>query len=249
MYQFFIQSENIRGSEVVVSDPQDVNHIKNVLRIRPGEKLAFCCEATGKEYVCAVTTLGEKEVRASIEDINGVSGELPVRLVLFQGLPKSDKMELIVQKAVELGAAEVVPVAMKRCVVKLDAKKATKKVTRWNEIAKGAAKQSKRSCIPEVTQVLSFSDALEKAQGLDMILVPYEDALGMEHSREIIKRTKGKSSVGIFIGPEGGFEEGEILQAKEAGAEVITLGHRILRTETAGLSVLSILMFLLEEDQ
>lgn len=248
MYQFFIEPENIQGSEVAVSDPQDVNHIKNVLRIRPGEKLAFCCEATGKEYICSVTALEEREVRASIEDINGVSGELPVRLVLFQGLPKSDKMELIVQKAVELGAAEIVPVAMKRCVVKLDAKKSAKKVMRWNEIAKGAAKQSKRSCIPEVSQLLSFSDALKKAQELDMILVPYEDALGMEHSREVIKSTKGKSSVGIFIGPEGGFEEGEILQARETGAEVITLGHRILRTETAGLSVLSILMFLLEED-
>ena len=183
-----------------------------------------------------------------IEDINGASGELPTRIVLFQGLPKSDKMELIIQKAVELGASEIVPVATKRCVVKLDAKKAVKKVQRWNEISKGAAKQSNLSRIPEVKAVITYADAVKYGEKLDMLLIPYEDAKGIAHSRQVMQSVKGKDSVGICIGPEGGFEEKEVELAKEAGAHCITLGHRILRTETAGMTTLSILMFLLEED-
>lgn len=248
MYQFFIKPENIRDSEVIITDPQDINHIKNVLRMRLGETVALCCEELEKEYVCSLNRLGDDEVRAVIEDINGASGELPVRLILFQGLPKSDKMELIIQKAVELGVSEIVPVATKRCVVKLDVKKAVKKVQRWNEIAKGAARQSRRSRIPEVRPVMGYADALEYGKALDVLLIPYEDAKGIAHSRKLMEAVKGKESAGIFIGPEGGFEEREVELAKEAGAHPVTLGHRILRTETAGMAALSILMFMLDED-
>lgn len=248
MYQFFINKENIRGSEILLNKPEDINHIKNVLRMRPGEQVCFCCEETGKDYICRLSDVGSEEIRAAIEDIEGASGELPVRLVLFQGLPKSDKMDLIIQKAVELGAFEIVPVAMKRCVVRLDSKKAAKKVQRWNEIAKSAAKQSKRSHIPEVKEVMTFPEAVSYAEKLDLVLLPYEDAEGIRHSRQVLSSVKGKKSAGIFIGPEGGFEEGEVSRAVEAGAHPITLGHRILRTETAGMAVLSILMFMLEED-
>lgn len=248
MYQFFIQPDNIKENDILITDSQDVNHIKNVLRMKKGEKIALCCEETGREYLCCVAEFEEDGIRVAIEDINGKSRELAVRITLFQGLPKGDKMELIIQKAVELGAAEIVPVATKRSVVKFDTKKAAKKVQRWNQIAKSAAKQSKRTMIPEVKSVLSWKEALEYGKGLDMLLLPYEDAEGICHSREVMASVKEKQSLGIYIGPEGGFQKEEVEQATEVGAQTITLGHRILRTETAGMAVLSILMFMLEED-
>jgi len=247
MYQFFIQPDSIKEDEIWIADPQDVNHIRNVLRMKKGEKVSLCCEAKGKEYICSIEEIESDIVKAAIIDINGESRELPVKITLFQGLPKSDKMELIIQKAIELGAAEIVPMATKRAVVKLDAKKAAKKVQRWNEIAKSAAKQSKRGLIPEVKPVMSFKEAVEYGKSMDMLLIPYEDAKGIAHSREVVETVKDKKSLGIYIGPEGGFPE-EVSLAMKAGAEPVTLGHRILRTETAGMTLLSILMFMLEED-
>ena len=174
--------------------------------------------------------------------------ELPNKIYLFQGLPKGDKMELIIQKAVELGVYQVIPVEMKRCVVKLDAKKADKKIARWQQISESAAKQSKRMLIPEVHSVMTYKEALNYAAELDIVLVPYELAKGMKETRDLIGRIMPGQSVGIFIGPEGGFEEAEIEQALESGAKSITLGKRILRTETAGLAILSVLMFQLERE-
>lgn len=248
MFQFFIDAGAIREDGIHIEDPQSVNHIKNVLRMKPGEKIRFCCEAKEKEYTCSIVSLENEEIFAQIEDIDGESRELPCDLILFQGLPKGDKMELIIQKAVELGARKIVPVATKRSVVKLDDKKAKKKIERWNLIAESAAKQSKRNRIPEVTSVMKYAEAVKEAQKLEAILIPYEDARGMSHTREVIDGMKGKKSIGIFIGPEGGFEDGEVELVREAGGHVITLGHRILRTETAGLTTLSILMYQLEED-
>lgn len=157
-------------------------------------------------------------------------------------------MDWIIQKAVELGAWAVVPVEMKRSVVRLDGKKAEKKVQRWQQIARSAAEQSRRMRIPEILPVTDFSGALKVAQSLDVLLLPYELARGMEETREILKAISPGESVGIFIGPEGGFEETEVERAVAAGARTVTLGHRILRTETAGMTLLSVLMFHLEED-
>lgn len=249
MFQFFITPDQIRENDIIISNEQDVNHIRNVLRMRHGQHISLCCQENCKEYICVIQEIRPDQVRASIEDINGDSRELPVKITLFQGLPKSDKMEFIIQKAVELGAAEIVPVASRRSVVRLDEKKATKKVQRWSEIAKSAAKQSKRSLIPEVHPVMTFCEALEYGKSMDMLLIPYEDAKGIGHSREVMASVKGKSSLGIYIGPEGGFQMEEVEEAVETGAFPITLGHRILRTETAGMAVLSILMFMLEEDE
>ena len=156
-------------------------------------------------------------------------------------------MELIVQKAVELGVYKIVPVAMKRCVVRLDDKKAAKKVERWGEIARSAAKQSGRGIVPKVGGLLKFDEALMLSKELDVVMIPYELAEGMEQTKQIMESVKPGQSVGIFIGPEGGFEKEEVEQAKEAGASEITLGKRILRTETAGLTALSILMYHLEK--
>ena len=183
-----------------------------------------------------------------IESQEESSTELPSRIYLFQGLPKQEKMEWIVQKSVELGAYQIVPVSMKRCVVKLDAKKAAEEAGNdGRKFPESAAKQSGRSVIPEVIPVCTFKEALEQAKQLDVILVPYECAEGMKETKALLEKIWPGQSVGIFIGPEGGFEEAEIEQALAAGAHTITLGKRILRTETAGLTTLSVLMFHLEE--
>ena len=195
-----------------------------------------------------IENAGEDEVLLHILYVQEPDYELQNRIYLFQGLPKADKMELIIQKAVELGAYSVVPVSTRRCVVKLDNKKAEKKVSRWQQIAESAAKQSKRMLVPEVHSVMTFKEALVYAKELDVLLIPYELAKGMKETKELIRSIEPGKSIGVFIGPEGGFEEQEVADAMEAGAKPITLGHRILRTETAGLAVLSVLMFQLEDE-
>jgi 16S rRNA (uracil1498-N3)-methyltransferase len=175
--------------------------------------------------------------------------ELPSKITLFQGLPKGDKMDLIVQKAVELGASEIVPVAMKRCVVKLDQKKESSRLKRWNAISESAAKQAKRMIIPQVTPVMTFSQALEKGKKCDVLLMPYELARGMGETRKILQDIRPGQSVAVFIGPEGGFAQEEARMAEAAGASFLTLGKRILRTETAGMTMLSILMFQMEQEE
>ena len=201
-----------------------------------------------KVYRCAIASIGEDKVELNIMWAQEKGMELPSKIYLFQGLPKSDKMELIIQKAVELGVYEIIPMATARAVVKLDQKKAAAKVKRWQAISESAAKQSKRLLIPEVKEPVKFSEALKLASDLDVRLIPYELAEGMDGTRRIIQSVKPGQSVAVFIGPEGGFEEAEVELAKEAGFQAITLGRRILRTETAGMTVLSILMYQLEEN-
>lgn len=244
MYQFFVPPENIQGNRVVITG-EDVNHIKNVLRMKEGEEIAVSNGEDGKEYRCGILSLGE-EILCELRFIKEDDIELPSKITLFQGLPKADKMELIVQKAVELGVYEVIPVSMKRCVVKLDDKKQKSKIARWQSIAEAAAKQSKRSIIPQVQSVMTMKQALAYAKEMDMVLVPYEMADDMGKTREIIDSIRPGMHIGFFIGPEGGFDEGEIQSAMDEGAVPITLGKRILRTETAGFTVLSILMYHLE---
>lgn len=246
MNQFFVEESQIHGSEISI-EGRDVNHIKNVLRMKPGEEIMIS-NGTDKHFVCSILVISEQQVIAKIVDIDTNSTELPVKLYLFQGLPKADKMELIIQKSVELGVHEIIPVAMKRCVVKLDAKKERSKIVRWQAIAESAAKQSKRMVIPNISRVMNFKEAVAYAKSLDYNIIPYEFANGMEKSKQIIKSLDQYKSVGIFIGPEGGFEEAEIAYAKENHMQIISLGKRILRTETAGLTALSIIMFELEQD-
>lgn len=244
MHHFFVTPDQVRDGRIYI-DGSDVNHIKNVLRMRNGETLKIS-DGNNKKYLCQIETMTSDEVCAVIMEEQSQDTELPSRIVLFQGLPKGDKMELIVQKAVELGAYEIVPVATRRSVVKLDAKKASKKVERWNSIAESGAKQSGRNVIPKVTDVLSFKEAVLYAKKLDVVLIPYELAEGMSKTREIISGIKPGQSIGVFIGPEGGFEAEEVAFAMHEGAAPVTLGKRILRTETAGLTTLSVLMYHLE---
>ena len=244
MQHFFVTPDQVEKPYIYI-EGSDVNHMKNVLRMRAGEKLEIS-DGDNRKYVCQVCDYVEGRAQLEILEERELDAELPSQIWLFQGLPKSDKMELVVQKAVELGAYAVVPVAAKRSVVRLDGPKAEKKVKRWNEIAKSAAKQAGRGIIPEVKSVCSFDAALKAAGSLDVILFPYALAEGMDYTRKVIEEIQPGQSVGIFIGPEGGFEREEEEKALEAGARVITLGRRILRTETAPLMVLSILGYHLE---
>lgn len=245
MYQFFVEPSQIMGKRIVIQG-SDVNHIKNVLRMRVGEEIAVSNGVDGREYRCGIEEFTADEVICSLRFIKEDGVELPSKIYLFQGLPKADKMELIVQKAVELGAYEIIPVAAKRCVVKLDEKKAAGKRSRWQGIAEAAAKQSKRGIIPQIREVMNMKQAVAFAQQMDVRLIPYELAEDMGHTRELIGAVRPGQSVAIFIGPEGGFEETEIQEALQAGIEPITLGRRILRTETAGMTVLAWLGYLLE---
>ncbi len=249
MYQFFVESTQVQGDEIVITG-SDVNHIGNVLRMKAGEKIRVS-DSAGRSYFCRISEITSDMVRAGIEREDELGTELSNRIVLFQGLPKADKMELIIQKAVELGASEIIPVAMKNCVVKLDDKKAAAKVSRWRSIAESAAKQSKRTLIPTVQMPVSWKGALNLAKELDITLVPYENERGMQATREIIGGIGGNESIGIMIGPEGGFSDAEITMVDEAHVDCgsfhrISLGRRILRTETAGLATLAMLVYQLD---
>ncbi len=241
-----MEEGQICGDRIVITG-EDVNHIKNVLRMKIGEEIAVSNGVDGREYRCEVAQLLSDEVVCKLRFIKENDVELPAQVYLFQGLPKADKMELIIQKAVELGVYSVIPVATRRSIVKLDDKKAAAKQNRWQGIAEAAAKQSKRKIIPKIEKVMSFAEALEMAKELEVRLIPYELAEDMSHTKEIIERIREGQKIAIFIGPEGGFDETEIALASEVGVEPITLGKRILRTETAGMTVLAWLMYHLEK--
>lgn len=247
MYQFFVEPGqiNLNDNRVIIVGG-DVNHIKNVLRMKPGEELNVSNGLDGREYRCGIEALEENRIICRLRFVKEDNVELPAKVYLFQGLPKGDKMDLIVQKAVELGACEIIPVAARRCVVKLDGKKAAAKTARWQGIAEAAAKQSKRGIIPLVREVTDFREAVREASDMDVRLIPYELARGMEKTKRILDGLQPGQRVAVFIGPEGGFEEDEIRLAAESGIEPVTLGRRILRTETAGMAVLAWIGYVLE---
>ena len=245
MYQFFVEPHQIQGNRVLI-EGSDVNHIKNVLRMKPGEEIAVSNGLDGKEYRCGIAQLEEDRIVCELRFVKEDGVELSAQVYLFQGLPKADKMEMIIQKCVELAVHAVVPVATKRCVVKLDDKKAKSKISRWQGIAEAAAKQSKRRIVPEILDVMSFKQAIQFVKDFDVRIIPYELADNMERTKEIIGALQPGQRIAVFIGPEGGFDEAEVQEALDNGTEPITLGRRILRTETAGLTVMSWIMYRLE---
>lgn len=263
MYHFFTSPENIdaqKGTARITG--QDVNHILNVLRMKAGDQI-LVSDGEGTDYTCEILGKADEEsISLGIISAGGSLSEPGVRFYLFQGLPKSDKFEHIIQKSVELGVYEVIPVQTARSIVKYDEKKARTKRERWQKIAESAAKQSRRGIIPNVREVMTFKEALKYASaGFDMDggaaqregdagtinIIPYENFKDMQSTRRILSDIRPGMSVGIFIGPEGGFEEKEIQMANEAGVRCISLGSRILRTETAPLMLLSVLSFSLEQ--
>ena len=242
MYNFFVKQNEFNN--IFEISGTDFNHIKNVLRMKVSEQILVTFNE--QTDLCEIVEFKEDCVVAKILEKNYKESELPIKIYLFQGLPKSDKMELIIQKAVELGVYKIVPVEMNRCVVKLDAKKKNQKTERYNAIAEAGAKQSKRNVIPTVESVLTFKEALELAKTLDLFIAPYESEKGIEGTKTALSKIKSGMSVGVIIGPEGGFEDREIEAVKNLGAEVISLGKRILRTETASITALSMLMLYAE---
>ena len=245
MNRFYTRPENIREGQAWL-DADACNHMKNVLRMQPGDEFVLC-DGEGRTYLCSITSFASQSVVAKILDMSKEYHELPVKIVLYQGLPKKDKMELIIQKAVELGASEIVPVMTKRCVAKLeDPKKEARKLERWNAIAKSAAEQSRRDVIPVVRPVMSFADAIREMSSLSTGILPYEEAEDMKQTAEVLREAALGQSVGILIGPEGGLEGSEVQEAMALGIRPVTLGRRILRTETAGLVTLSMLMYEIE---
>lgn len=245
MNQFFVEPTQIQDKKIVISG-KDFNHIKNVLRMKIGEELSVSNGIDGKEYRGIIEEFTEDSVICALAFVKEDGVELPSKVYLYQGLPKADKMELIIQKAVELGVYEIIPVATKRAVVKLDEKKSKSKTARWQAISEAAAKQSKRAIIPNVQEVLTFKEALADCRKAEIKVIPYELAEGMDKTKEIIGSLKPGQDVAIFIGPEGGFDDGEIETAIAAGVVPVTLGKRILRTETAGFTILSWIMYQLE---
>ena len=251
MHHFFVEPGQMEGEQVRITGP-DVNHIKNVLRMKPGEQILLS-DGKGTNCLCEITEIESSRVLARILPELVEDTELPVEVTLYQGLPKGDKMEFIIQKCVELGVSRIVPVEMARSVVKLDKKKEEAKRKRWQGISESAAKQSKRMIVPEIGPVLSYKEAVAEAASMDLFLLPYEDseslsgAGGMELTRSLIGGLEPGTKCAVLIGPEGGFSDGEVEAARNAGARTVTLGKRILRTETAGLFVLSAVGLLLED--
>ena len=246
MHHFFVNPEQVEDGLIRITG-SDVNHIKNVLRIKQGEEM-LVSDGTGRDYLCQAEEIAGQEVTVRILETEEEGRELPSRIWLFQGLPKSDKMELIVQKAVELGAAGIVPVSTRNTVVKLDPKKEEAKVKRWQAIAESAAKQSKRSLVPRVSGIMTLKEAFDyvESQGFSVRLIPYEHEAGMDGTKTELDAAGPGQDIAVFIGPEGGFDEREIELALSKGVRPISLGRRILRTETAGLALLSVLMMRLE---
>lgn len=249
MLHIFASPEDMVGDLLHVTGVE-VNHIKNVLRLQPGDEVSVSNGVDDKEYRYGIEAMTDDEVTMRLRFVKEADVELPVRVILFQGLPKADKMEFIIQKAVELGVSEIVPVSMHRSVVRLDDKKADKKVARWQQIAESAASQSRRSVVPTVHAPMTMRQAVQYAkENTEIRLLPYELQETDSSTDEILQEIQPGNSISIFIGPEGGFEPSEVELAREADIKPISLGRRILRTETAGLTILSWLIYLFEIKQ
>lgn len=245
MFNFFATADMRTQNGYMISGG-DFNHIKNVLRKNVGDKILV--SDSGESHLCEIEKIESDYLTARITERNYNDTSLPIKLYLFEGLPKSDKLELIIQKAVELGVNGIIPVEMENCVVKLDQKKKSTKLVRWQSIAESAAKQSKRNIIPTVFPVTEYKTVLENINKLDLLLVPYECAKGMKATKDALLKLKKGMKVGIIIGPEGGFSQKEIEKAEACGAEIISLGKRILRTETAAITAVSMCMLYSETE-
>ncbi len=243
MFNFFVEPENLQDNVFLITG-SDYNHIKNVLRMQVGSEFLVNCD--GVSNLCRLQDFTTDAVLAEIVQENYQNTELNTKIYLFQGIAKGEKMDWIIQKCVELGCFEIIPTEMTHCVVKLEDKKKKQKQTRWQAISESAAKQSKRTVIPAVLEPMSFKNALNYAKDLDLLLVPYENARGMVATKEALETIKNGNKIGIFIGPEGGFAEAEIEALTSLSGKTISLGSRILRTETAAITAVSMCMLYTE---
>ena len=251
MPRFFVRNEQIKGTTIEILG-EDVKHIGNVLRKQIGDNVEICDQDTEKSYICKIEEIENESILTKIiEELQGYNDKIKVDI--YQGLPKADKMELIIQKSVELGVNAIIPVAMKRCVVKIDTKDEIKKITRWQKIAESAAKQSGRNTIPEIKNIINIEKVNQLIKEYDSVIVAYENEKENTIKHELLKlkekvKANNKIKIAIAIGPEGGLEEKDVELLKQNGAKIVTLGNRILRTETVALNVLSIIMYELEQN-
>ena len=247
MPRFFVKNNQINGKNICIQG-EDVKHITNVIRKQVGDNIEICNQDTGKAYKCEITEIDEKTIISQINDeIQSIEDKIKVDI--YQGLPKADKMELIIQKSVELGVNAIIPVEMNRCVVKIDNKSENKKIERWQKISESAAKQSGRNTIPKIKNITTIPKIIELKNEYDLIIVCYENEKENHIKTELMKLKnidKDNLNIAIVIGPEGGLEEKDVENLKQNGAKIVTLGNRILRTETVALNLLSIIMYELE---
>lgn len=248
MPKFFVNK--VENNQIIING-EDVNHIKNVLRKKAEDTLEICNNQTQENFLCKIEIIKNEEVICNIIEKIQKSVEPKTYVHIYQGLPKSDKMELIIQKAVELGVSEITPTNMTRCIVKLNGKDEKKKIERWQKISEVAAKQCGRGIIPQINNIISVKDVCNLCNKYDILLVAYENEKENTLKKEIdnIKNTftKKEISIGILIGPEGGIDENELEKLRESGAKIVTLGKRILRTETVALNIISIIMYEFEK--
>lgn len=247
MYKFFVNQEQIENEKIKIAG-QDVNHIKKVLRLEEKEKICICNKENSKSFICEILEINNVEISCKILDEVSDTTEANTYIHIFQGLPKADKMELIIEKSTEIGVKEITPVIMKRTIVKLDEKDKLKKVDRWRKIAEVASKQSKRDAILKVNDIINFQNIFEKVKDYDIVLVAYENE-NEKTLKSILKDLNNKENVkvAVLIGPEGGISEEEISLCIEESFISVTLGKRILRTETAPLVISSNILYELEE--
>ena len=245
MDRFFVEKKNINlGNNTCIIEGEDVKHISKVLRCKIGEEIEVC-DKDNSEYICEITNISKDLVELNILNKVDIKREADVRVKLYQGLPKGPKMEMILQKLTEVGVDEIILVQTKRSVVKVDDKKEDKKIERWERIIYEAAKQSKRGIIPKLRGVLSFKEALEDMKNNDMNICPYENERTVSIKKAI--QNSDIKNIGIFVGPEGGITEEEIESVQGIGSHVVSLGPRILRTETASVVASSIVLYELSD--
>lgn len=241
MHRFFADNDTI-GTNSITIHGEDVNHITKVLRLRAGDTIIIS-DGEKYEYECSIKSQNKKSVVCSIINKREIISEPPLKVHLYQGIPKGTKFDLIIQKCTELGIETIIPVDTERVVVRLRGDNdISNKITRWRRIAEEAAKQSGRGVVPSVSEPLMFKDAIERFKEYDLVIMPYEkeNTIGL---KQILQARYNINNAAIFIGPEGGFSPGEVCMAEEAGAVAVTLGPRILRTETAGFTCLACLMY------
>ena len=246
MQKFFVENEQIEDKIIRIIG-NDVNHISNVLRMKKTDKIQIGNKETSENYIAEIKEMKKNEIIAiKIEEIQENS-ESNVKIDLYQGLPKADKMELIIQKTTEIGIDKIIPIDMVRCVVKLDSKEEKKKIERWQKIAEVAAKQSKRGKIPEIKNKIKIKELADKINEYYIFLVAFEEENINTLKQELKKiETKKEYKIGILVGPEGGIAKEEIDMLKEIKAKTVTLGKRILRTETAPIVIVSNILYELE---
>lgn len=252
MPKFFVDNEQVNNGKVIISG-DDFNHIKNVLRMKIGDSFNVC-DSNSQNYMVKINNFEKEEIVCDIIETASNCAESNVKVHIYQGLPKADKMELIIQKSVELGTCKITPVEMKRCVVKLDGKDKLKKIDRWQKISEVAAKQSGRDLIPKICQVANVKEIINEFDKFDLVILCYENEKE-NYLKNVLNNYKNKFdqkdeiNIAVIIGPEGGIDSSEVDIIKNAGAEVVSLGSRILRTETVALSMLSIIMYEFERNE